>query len=416
MRTETNPLRVLVVAPYYPPEPGAASTRLGEMTRFWAEAGAQVTVVAGKPCYPDGVIPAEYEGSWVREEVRDGVRVIRGHVWALPNHSAAQRFLHQASHFVATAWLAGRRAPEVDVVLGSSPHLFGAAAAALLARRLGVPFALELRDLWPRIIWQTGAVARHHPVIRMLEVLERWLYRRADRLITVTKRFRGEICEVAPHWTPEAIEVIPNGVDTARFVEERDPAAIRRRFGLDPERPLVLYAGVHGIPQGLEVVVDAARQRPDVQWALLGKGGRRDALMAYGEGVPNLRFLDAVGPDEMPDVYAMATALVVPLRDLPSLRSTIPSKVFEIWASGRPVLLSAAGEVAELAEASGASVVVPPEDPAALAAAADVVWEPDRCAEMGARGREFVMAHYERRALALRYLALLGQQGSVTDR
>lgn len=407
MPTENKSLRVLVVAPYYPPEPGAASTRLGELTRYWAEAGAEVTVAAGKPCYPDGVIPPAHRDGWVTEEDWHGVRVIRSHVWALPNHSSVQRFIHQASQFLSTWRLAGQRAAEVDVVVGSSPHLFGAAAAALLARGKGVPFVLELRDLWPRIIWQTGAVARNHPVIRMLEYLERWLYRRADLLVSVTHRFRHEICEVAPQWKPEDISVIPNGVDSSRFERDRDPAEIRRRYGLDVDTPLVLYAGVHGIPQGLEVIIDAARLRPDLQWALLGKGGRKAALEAYGEGVPNLHFLDAVGPTEMPEVYAMASALVVPLRDLPSLRSTIPSKVFEIWASGRPVLLSAAGEVADLARESGGAVVVEPENAKALADAAGVATDAASCAEMGARGRAFVRERFERKTLAMRYLELL---------
>lgn len=367
-------------------------------------------VLAGMPCYPDGVIPAEYRGRAVVRETFRGVTVTRVAVLALPNSGALQRFAHQASWFASTLTGGLLLVPEADVVVGSSPHLFGAATAALLARRRGVPFVLELRDLWPRIIWQTGAVPRNHPAIKAFEWLEKWLYAQADELVVVTKEFRREVAETAEDRTAESIHLIPNGVNSSRFEESIDIRSARERLGLPSDRPIALYAGVHGIAQGLEVIVDAARLAPDVHWVMLGKGTKKADLERRGAGVPNLSFHDAVGPEEMPEIYGLADVLLVPLRDVPSLRSTIPSKIFEIWAAGRPFVLSAAGEVAALALESNGAVVVPPEDPAALAVAVDeLASDPERCRQLGESGRTFVRARFERKALAARYLTLLRQ-------
>ena len=401
-------MRILFVTAHYPPDLGALATRASELARAWAEAGHEVHVLCGLPSHPTGVVPPRWRGRLRSDEVVDGVHVHRTWIYATPNAGRVRRSAAFAS-FAASAVLFGERGlPDPDVVLATSPQFLTAVAGALIARRRERPFVLEIRDLWPRSIWEVGALPRHHPVIYALQAMEGWLYREADEIVVVTRSFRPEIARHLRGVDPEALPVITNGVDLDRFDPVLDGRAVRARFGLPLDAPIALYAGTHGMAHGLDTVVDAARRAPQVAWVLVGEGACKAELVQAGRGVPNLHFRDAVPAAEMSALYAMADVCLVPLRDLPLFETVIPSKMFEIWAMERPLVLGVRGEAAEIVTASGAGVVVPPEDAAALAqAVCDLVADPARARAMGRAGRAFVAARYDRRALADRYVSLL---------
>src|SRR5205823_2778494 len=107
-------------------------------------------------------------------------------------------------------------------------------------------------------------------------------------------------------------------------------------------------------------------------------------------------------------VYAAANVCLVPLRDVPLFETFVPSKLFEVLAAGRPVVGALRGEARAILERSGGGLVVAPENGAEIAAAVERLRDdPGLCAEMGRRGRAFVQEHYDRDALATRYLQAL---------
>ena len=142
----------------------------------------------------------------------------------------------------------------------------------------------------------------------------------------------------------------------------------------------------------------------------MGEGAEKEALEARARELrlSNVTFLPAVPREQVPALYRAADVCLVPLRAVPLFRSFIPSKMFEILACGRPVLASLEGEAARILEASGAAVVVPPEDVDAIAGAVTrLAADPALRASLAARGRPYVAEHYDRRRLAARYLELL---------
>ncbi|MFT7520154.1 MAG: glycosyltransferase involved in cell wall biosynthesis, partial [Kiritimatiellia bacterium] len=216
--------------------------------------------------------------------------------------------------------------------------------------------------------------------------------------------------ERVPDWPAEHISVVKNGVDLSRFDPDEDGRTLRAELGIDPDAFVALYAGTHGQSQQLEQVVDAAVLAPEVQWVLVGQGQRKAELIKRGQGIENLTFLPAVSPDRMPELYALADVCLVVLKDLAIFERTIPSKMFEIWAAGRPQVLGVRGEAARMLEASGAGLAVAPEDPRAMAEAVSLLAaDPGLCAQMGASGRAYVAEHFERKVLARKYLAVLKQ-------
>jgi glycosyltransferase involved in cell wall biosynthesis len=242
-------------------------------------------------------------------------------------------------------------------------------------------------------------------VLRRLAML---LYRRAARVVVVTEAFADRI---ASYGIPRSkLTVIPNGADLALFAADRDRPAARQRLGLTDEF-VVAYVGAHGVSHGLGAVLDAAALQPDVTFLLVGDGAEKDGLAVERERrkLSNVTMLPSVPKSEVPDIYAAADTCLVPLRDVPLFDAFVPSKLFEVLAAGKPVIGAVRGEARVILERSGGAVLVSPENGAEIAdAVARLRADPSLRATLGQRGQAFVREHYDRDALAARYLDVLG--------
>ncbi len=402
-------MRVLLVTHYFPPEVGAPQARLSELASAWVREGATVTVLTGMPNHPTGLIPAEYQGAVRREETRDGYRVLRTWLYATPNERILKKMLAHLSFAVTCVALGGHQAGSADVVIVSSPTFFSIGAAWWLARVKRARLVVEVRDFWPAIFVELG-VLRNPLLIRLLELLELAAYRAADAVVVVSEGFR---CHIIDRGIPgEKIVTIPNGVDLERFPSGRQPSkTLRSRLGARDQDTLVVYAGAHGISQGLPSVAEAAAELADeqVHFAFVGDGADKRHLQTRVQELrlPNVTMLPAVARRDVPEVIEAADICLVPLRNVPLFATFIPSKMFEYLAVEKPVIGAVTGEAADILHRAG-GLVVPPESPPDLAAAIrKLAAEPELRARMARRGREYVSLHYDRRVLAGRYLDLL---------
>ncbi|UCF80995.1 MAG: glycosyltransferase family 4 protein [Acidobacteriota bacterium] len=398
-------MRILYLSQYFPPEMGAPSARVCELSRHWANAGHDVTVLTAFPHHPTGVKPPHYRWRlWARER-HYGVRVIRTYVLATPNRGL-RRAVSYASFFLSSMLLGMWLAPRPDVLVATSPQLLVALAGYGLSRLKRCPFVFEVRDLWPRVIVEVGAMRRGW-FIRWLERVELALYHRAVRVVVVTEGLKRNL--VGRGIPADKVGVIPNGVDS------RSPcpaSSIRSELGLDGKF-LVAYVGTHGMSHGLEVVLDAAeklRERSDVQFVMVGEGARKDALkeQARARGLANVHFLPEQPRERAQAILAASDAVVVPLRKLPLFEITVPSKLFEGMAAARPVLLGVQGEARRLVEEAACGYAFEPENGAALADSIHLLLQaPDEGRRLGEAGRAYVLKHYSRQKQAERYAALL---------
>jgi glycosyltransferase involved in cell wall biosynthesis len=253
-------------------------------------------------------------------------------------------------------------------------------------------------------------VLRNPLLIKMLEAMEMFLYRQSAAVVPVTEAFRQTI--VQRGIPAEKVHVIPNGADIETYRPEIDGQRMRKKLGLG-DKFVVSYMGSHGISHGLSAVLDAAamhRNRTDVLYLLIGEGAEKEMLQATRDslGLVNVRMLPHQPPESMPELYAASDICLVPLRDVPIFETFVPSKLFEILAMGRPIIGSVRGEARSILERSGGALLIPPEDPAELVSAIDVLRsDPSRRAEMGRAGRAFLEANYSHAALAERYLRVL---------
>lgn len=300
-----------------------------------------------------------------------------------------------------------------DLIIGSSPYPFAALAAESIARRYGVPFILEIRDLWPETVIRLGEVSRWHPFILALELIERHLYRTAEHIITVLPRGKDYMVTKGAH--RERVSWIPNAVDL-RMVPEPRPASEEGAL-------TIMYAGSHGASNCLDLLLDAAVILQDDGWNdrvrfhLVGHGPAKPQLVARVErdGLENVRFSDAVPKKQVYDVLSTADAFVLLLADSPLYQwGASPQKLFDYMAAGRPILLGSSSSWNPVGEA-GCGVTFSPEDPPAVARAAKKLasLSPKERSSMGERARRYVQEHHDLSVLARRLEALLQHLGQA---
>lgn len=402
-------MKIAFICQYYVPEIGAPSARISELCREWVGQGHEVTVVTGFPNHPTGIIPPEYRGAVFRRESIDGITVLRNWLYATPNEGFVRKTLSHLSFMVSSLILSTPRLRGQDVIVVSSPAFFAVISAWIISRIWRVPFLFEVRDLWPGVFIELG-VLKSRLLIRVLEGIEMGLYRAAARVVVVTHAFRKILIDRG--LPPASVVTITNGVDLQSFSPGRASTDIRRLHGLEG-RFIVLYIGAHGISQALGSVLDAAQRltaHEGIAFVFVGEGAEKKMLRekAATLGLQQVHFFPGQPKDQMASWYAAADAVLVPLRNIPLFETFIPSKMFEIMASGRPIIGSVRGEARTILERSEGALLVDPEDDAGIAEAVLRLQQDSSLGRrLGEAGRRFVEVHYDRRALARTYLDVL---------
>jgi glycosyltransferase involved in cell wall biosynthesis len=242
--------------------------------------------------------------------------------------------------------------------------------------------------------------------------VEEGLYASARAIVVVTDAFRERL--VARGQAEAKIHVVKNGVDLGRFSPMPRETPLRAQLGWQ-DKFVVGYAGTHGMAHALDAVLDVAERlaaRGDVRFLFVGEGAERARLEARARehGLAHVRFLGALPRDRMNEVYATLDLALVTLRRTELFTTVIPSKIFEIAAMARPILISVDGEARAIVERSGGGEFVPPEDARAMGEAiARLADDRARGRRMGEAGRAYVTREFDREALAHRYLEVLSR-------
>jgi glycosyltransferase involved in cell wall biosynthesis len=393
-------MRILYLSQYFPPEVGATQTRSFEMARFLTRQGHRVTVIAGIPNHPAGVIHPLFRGTFFRRRRLAGIDVAYVPCLVFRTKNFLTRLLFYFSYSLS-ATVAGFLAcrTSYDIVYATSPPLPVGVAALMLHWGKQAPLLFEVRDLWP-----ASAIAlselKGHRLIRIAAVLEKTCYAAASKIIVVTE---GISAALRRQGVPSSnIEFIPTGATVEAFFRSEDEGkALRAELGLEGAF-VVLYAGILGIAQGLGSLLAAfVMLPPEMQCRLILVGDgpkavslKRQVKVLGLEGM--VRFLGLKAREQMPGFYAAADAALVPLRRLDIFRGARPLKMFDAWACETPVLLGIEGEAADILNECGGGVSYRPEDPLDLARAIVALYRAGEGTRrrMGRTAREFVIRNH----------------------
>jgi colanic acid biosynthesis glycosyl transferase WcaI len=380
-----------------------------------ASRGHQLHVVTSLPWYRHHRIEPGWTGSMRRREIVPWGTITRVHPFPGRDKSSIPRRALGFAGYSLLAGLSGLGGGRVDGVLAMSPPLtLGLTGWAIHVVRRG-PLVFNIQDVFPDAAVETGAIT-NPAIIRLARWLERVSYRRAAAVTVLSEDLAVNVRAKLGAALADRVVVIPNfaDVDSIRPVDRMTP--YRAELGIGSE-PLVMYAGNVGFSQSLELMLEAARRRPDVAFVINGGGSARIALIEAASGLPNVRFGEYQPRARLSEVLGTADLHVVPLRS--GLASaSVPSKTYSILAAGRPLLASIdrETEVARIVERTGCGAAVEPDDPERFCAALDqLLADRQALGEAGRKGREWVETWLSPASVAAEYEALFARLGSRPD-
>lgn len=410
-------MKITILTQYFPPEVGAPQNRLFELALRLKNSGAEVTVITAMPNYPHMRVQDGYRGKWKMREEMEGIKIIRCWIFVPKSKSIVPRLLNYFSFVFSSFWIGTARLCRSDWLICESPPLFLGISAFFLSRFKKAKLIFNVSDLWPESAEKLGLVTNRF-LLRLSTWLEEFMYRKSA---LVTGQTQGIVADIQKRFPKKTVYWLPNGVDTRFYNPAEDHSGWRSKKGFIENDLLLLYAGIIGHAQGLDIILESAaklRGFPRAKFILLGEGPEKKRLQEAKEklGLENVFFFPAVSKKEMPEIVAASDAAVVPLKKLDLFKGAIPSKIFENLAMKKPVLLGVEGEAKTLFIDEGkAGLFFEPENADALTdCVKQLLNDPELAGKLGENGRRYVEEKFERDKIATGFRQLL--ENFTTDK
>lgn len=397
-------MKVLYFHQHFVTPHGAGAIRSYAMARKLIERGHQVTMVCGSFSGGNTGLSGPYTKG-VRRGSVDGIDVVEFDL-AYSNHDGLLKRSWTFMKFALRSVMLALREP-YDLVFATTTPLT-AGIPGIVARWLrGKTFVFEVRDLWPELPRAMGVI-RNPVVLWAMGVLEWASYRSAHALVGLSP---GIVEGIMHRGVPrERIALVPNGCDLDLFAQDAPPW---RPEGVAPTDLMAVFAGTHGMANGLDAVLDAAaelkrRGRGDIKLVLIGNGKLKPALQARAarEALDNVVFHDPVNKTRLASLMAATDLGLQVLANVQAFYfGTSPNKFFDYIAAGLPVLNNYPGWLADMINENSCGFAVIPDDAAAFADALEgAAADRNSLKEMGQRGRKLAQEQFDRRLLADRWV------------
>jgi len=393
MSEKKKSLWILNHAAVTPNMPGG--TRHYDLSKELAKRGYEVTIFTSGFHYTQHKETKLNPGEiWKVEEI-DGIKFIW--IRAFPYYKNDWRRVFNMLSFMIRAYYLGRFAAKSklhikkpDFIIGSSVHLFTPLAAYHISKYHNAHFIFEVRDLWPKTLIDIGKISKYHPFIILLHYLEKYLYKRAEKIISLLPLAYKYF--ITRGINPKTITWIPNGIDLNKFSNPNRIESKSSQFK-------VIYLGAHGQANSLEILLEAAKIVQDkkystIQFVFIGDGAQKKSLINYKEKLKltNTEFHNPLNKNSVPIILNEADALVSLMKGSELYKYGISSnKVYDYAASGKPIILSG-NPVNNIVKETNCGISVSPDNPKALAKAIIELYHmaKEKREEMGTRGRKYV--------------------------
>jgi len=389
-------VRLLILTQYYPPETGAPQNRLSSLAGYLTSFGNDVEVLTAMPSYPKSEIFEGYKGKKYYRETIANVPVHRSSIYVSKKTGITRRLGNYFSFCFSSYYSAVKRLQPPDIIICESPPLFLGITAVLLKRKWKCKLVFNVSDLWPESAEKMGII-KNRFIIRRSYKLANWIYKNADLISGQTKGIVNAIKAMQPG---KKLFWFPNGVDLDKLNNNTAVAEKKADFCL-------LYAGIIGHAQGLEVILHAAEKLKhinEIHFTIIGDGPVKESLLALQEKLQldNVTFINNQPSDKVMEWLHHCDAYIVPLRKLDLFKGAIPSKLFEPLGIGKPILLGVEGEAKELFidEANG-GLFFEPENAASLAEGILTLYNERALANtLGRNGKTYVHNYFRRDKIA----------------
>ena len=394
-------MRFLILTQYYPPETGAPQNRLSGLARELKQMGHEVVILTAMPNYPAMQIHPDYIGKKYVVDEFENIPVHRAWIYVSKNRSIISRLMNYFSFTFSSTYYASKIKGNFDYLMVESPPLFLGISAWWISKRKKAKMVFNVSDLWPESAEKLGVIS-NKMFLKLATILEEWLYKKS---YMVTGQTQGIVQNIKTRFPNKKVHWLPNGVDESIFSFKKQEN-VRQQLKLSNDDFLIMYGGIIGLAQGLDVILDAAKLLPaesKITYLLLGDGPEKNRLQqrVVEENIARVKFLELVSREVVPSYVDAVDVAVIPLKKMDLFLGAIPSKIFENLALGKPLLLSVDGEARSLfIDQGNAGLFIEPENSKMLAEKSlQMEANPEMVREMGNNGKAFVQTYFMRKKI-----------------
>ena len=365
-------MKIIKLPSYYVPDKVSSAHLTEDLERAWAVAGFCTEIICPTPTR--GVteeVHKQYTKMTYEEIAERNVCVHR-----FPMFREGRNPVGRALRYVLVnviQYFKGVGTRNVDVIYGGSTPPTQGVLCGLIKKRLSkkykknVPFVYNLQDVFPDSLVTTGMTHEGSFLWKIGRKVENYTYKSADVIIVISQSMKENIMRKGV--PEEKIRVVSNWIDTdAVRPVEKENNRLYEEFGIDKEKLTVVYAGNFGAAQGAQVVLEAAKLLPDVQFVIFGGGAEFESAKEKAKDLPNVIINGLLPQERVPEVYSLGdVALITCKKGVGS--SGMPSKTWSIMACNTPIVAAfdTDSELAKIIQEANAGICVEPEEPEQLA-------------------------------------------------
>lgn len=403
-------MKIIILTQYFPPEVGAPQNRLSELAVRLKNKGADITVITAMPNYPQMTVHHEYKGKFYKKDEFNGILIHRCWIYCTKSKSIFKRLLNYFSFVFTSFFIGWFKLKKADFIFCESPPLFLGLSAYLLKKLKGAKLIFNVSDLWPESAEKLGLVTNKF-FLKNATKLEEFLYRKS---FIVTGQTQGIVRNISGRFPQKNVYWLKNGVDISLHNAEVIPSDWRNQQGFSEDDILLMYGGILGHAQGLEIILFAAEKLisyQNIKFIIMGSGPEKEKLFEIKDEkkLNNVYFFNTIPKNELLFVVKSIDAAIIPLRKLDLFKGAIPSKIFEYCAMKKPILLGVDGEARELFINEGkCGLFFEPENADSLAAQiSEISSSRTLCEELGNNGYDYVKINFNRDDIANDFWELL---------
>ncbi len=413
-----KPLNIWMLDHYATPPDSPGSTRHYDLAGEFIKRGHQVSIFASGFNHRTRREERLRRKQNYRRQNIDGVRFVWIRTSPYYGGNDWRRVINMLTYSLRVVPFGLKFKERPDIILASSPHPFAGLAAYFLSKIKGARFVFEIRDLWPQVFVEIGDYSNKSPVVKVLRVLEKFLYQRASKIAVLMPKASDYITKLGI--PSDKIVYIPNGVNPELFsnTDVKIPQQLDRIISAlkSSDKILVAYAGAHGIHDALDTIIEAARLLQDkrvdkVHFLLIGDGTEKARIVekAQSWGLNNITFFQFVPYNALPELLRAIDITSMCRRKTTLYRYGMSTlKLWDYMMCAKPVVWAIDSAIDPVAEAN-CGITVPPEEPHELARAIVELCElsEKERQDMGMRGYEYVMKYHSIPVLANRLLEVM---------
>lgn len=398
-------MKILVLCQWFPPEYAPIGVMLKELGEDLVKKGHKITILTGFPNHPSGEIFGGYKNRLFFKEELNGIKIIRTYIYASSRKTIFRRMLNYLS-FTISSLLGGFLSGDQEVVFSVTPPLPLCLSSYIISKFKRASLVINVQDIYPEVAITTG-VLKNKFAIRIFEKLERFIYKKAKYITVISNGFRKNL--ISKGVSENKVVVMPNWIDDD-FIKPLDKYNEFRKGHNLNNKFIILYSGTIGLISGASILLecaDALKGYPDILFLFVGEGVVKGSIQssARERNLDNMKFLPFQPREDVSLVLASADISIITLLK-GKAKTSVPSKILAIMASGRPILASVDcdSDVAETIKEGKCGICVEPEDHKAIEDRILYLYHhSEKLKEMGKNARIYLEKHFTRKIMIKKY-------------